>query len=555
MRDTVTAEVLAAAVAATDAGVLVCDRGLPDTPVVFANDGFCRMTGYPREEVLGRNCRFLQGPGTDRDAVARLRDAIAAGRPVEAELLNYRRDGGPFWNALRIGPVADGDGPARFLVGVLHDVTGRRRAEDRVADLGRRLDALAASGVVGIMVAEGERIVEANAEFLRTVGYGPEDLAAGGLHWPSMTPPEWRERSRRGEEDAVVGGASRPYEKEYLRKDGGRVPVLIGAVALDRSRRRRMCLVLDLSERKRAEERVRHLAHHDPLTGLPNRALFHDRLRRRWRRPAPRRAGRAAAARPRPLQGRQRHARPRRRRRAAARGRPRASSAACARATRSPGSAATSSRSSCRASPAAPRPRPSRRRSGRRWPSRWRTPATPSTSAPASGSRSSPATGRSRTQLLKNADIALYRAKAEGRGTYRFFVPDMRRQVERRRELEDELRPGAGAGRAGAVLPAQGAARRRPAGRLRGAGALAPPDARPGHAGRVPAGRRGGRAGRGVSDLVLRAGGRAGAGAGRPRAWALAASRSTWRRRSSAAAGWRGPCARSWPRRASRRAA
>jgi len=129
MRDPVTAEVLAAAVAATDAGVLVCDRGLPDAPVVFANDGFCRMTGYPREEVLGRNCRFLQGPGTDRDAVARLRDAIAAGRPVEAELLNYRRDGGPFWNALRIGPVADGDGPARFLVGVLHDVTLTERGK------------------------------------------------------------------------------------------------------------------------------------------------------------------------------------------------------------------------------------------------------------------------------------------------------------------------------------------------------------------------------------------------------------------------------------------
>ena len=440
MRDPVTAEVLAAAVAATDAGVLVCDRGLPDTPVVFANDGFCRMTGYPREEVLGRNCRFLQGPGTDRDAVARLRDAIAAGRPVEAELLNYRRDGGPFWNALRIGPVADGDGPARFLVGVLHDVTGRRRAEDRVADLGRRLDALAASGVVGIMVAEGERIVEANAEFLRTVGYGPEDLAAGGLHWPSMTPPEWRERSRRGEEDAVVGGASRPYEKEYLRKDGGRVPVLIGAVALDRSRRRRMCLVLDLSERKRAEERVRHLAHHDPLTGLPNRALFHDRLRQALAQ-AGRHGERAALLlldldRFKDVNDTLGHDAGDALLREVARrllGRVREGDTVArlggdefALVLSPPASPRAAAELAARVGAALAEP--------------VEHAGIPVHTGVSVGVTLFPDDGEEPERLLKNADVALYRAKAEGRGTCRFFVPDMRLGVERRRALEDELR-------------------------------------------------------------------------------------------------------------------
>ncbi|HEX8374226.1 MAG TPA: PAS domain-containing protein, partial [Geminicoccaceae bacterium] len=86
-------ELLAAAIAATDAGVLICDRALPGIPIVFANDAFGRITGYAREEILGRNCRFLQGAGTDRAEIARLRAAIDAGQPAEAELLNYRKDG------------------------------------------------------------------------------------------------------------------------------------------------------------------------------------------------------------------------------------------------------------------------------------------------------------------------------------------------------------------------------------------------------------------------------------------------------------------------------
>jgi PAS domain S-box-containing protein len=110
------------------------------------------------------------------------------------------------------------------------------------------------------MVVEGERIVEANAEFLRIAGYGPEDLAGGGLHWPSMTPPEWRERSLRAEEEVIAAGACRPYEKEYLRRDGSRVPVLVSAVVLDRARRRRMCLVQDLTAARAVEAALRAAA-------------------------------------------------------------------------------------------------------------------------------------------------------------------------------------------------------------------------------------------------------------------------------------------------------
>ena len=86
----------AAAVRATRMPMLVTDPSLPDNPIIFMNDAFTKLTGYTREEVLGTNCRFLQGPGTSREDVTRVRNAIARREPIEIDLLNYRKDGSTF---------------------------------------------------------------------------------------------------------------------------------------------------------------------------------------------------------------------------------------------------------------------------------------------------------------------------------------------------------------------------------------------------------------------------------------------------------------------------
>ena len=78
---------------------VITDPSLPDNPIVFASAGFLVLTGYSLDQVLGRNCRFLQGAGTDPEHVRQLRDAVTAGEAVAVEILNYRRDGTPFWNA------------------------------------------------------------------------------------------------------------------------------------------------------------------------------------------------------------------------------------------------------------------------------------------------------------------------------------------------------------------------------------------------------------------------------------------------------------------------
>ena len=124
------AEVLAAAVAAAPTGVVVSDPGLPDCPIVYANAAFHRITGYTSAEVVGRNCRFLQGPGTDPKAVAAIHRAVAEARPIDVALVNHRKDGRRFVNELHISPVLGADGRPVAFLGIQHDVTARTRAEE-----------------------------------------------------------------------------------------------------------------------------------------------------------------------------------------------------------------------------------------------------------------------------------------------------------------------------------------------------------------------------------------------------------------------------------------
>lgn len=113
-------------------GILFTDAQQPDDPIVYANPAFERLTGYRLSQVLGRNCRFLQGPKTDPAARERLRQAIAERRPCSVELLNYRADGTTFWNAVSIAPLHDDRGRVTHFVGVQFDVGQRRFLEEQL---------------------------------------------------------------------------------------------------------------------------------------------------------------------------------------------------------------------------------------------------------------------------------------------------------------------------------------------------------------------------------------------------------------------------------------
>ncbi len=119
----------AAAIRATRMAMIVTDASQADNPIIFANDAFLRLTGYHRDDVIGRNCRFLQGPETGPDDVARIRAAIAAGEDISVDILNYRRDGSTFWNALYLSPVRDKTGVITYFFGSQLDVSDKKQTE------------------------------------------------------------------------------------------------------------------------------------------------------------------------------------------------------------------------------------------------------------------------------------------------------------------------------------------------------------------------------------------------------------------------------------------
>lgn len=121
---------LATTVERVQQNFVVCDPSLPDCPIVFASDAFLELVEYQRSEVLGRNCRFLQGPATDRATVAKIREAVAGGRECIVRLLNYKKSGAMFWNMFTLAPIMDIEGNIKFFVGVQVDVTAREAGKE-----------------------------------------------------------------------------------------------------------------------------------------------------------------------------------------------------------------------------------------------------------------------------------------------------------------------------------------------------------------------------------------------------------------------------------------
>lgn len=120
-------------------GVTLADPDQPDMPIVYANQAFERMTGYTNDEVVGRNCRFLQGSDREQPARFALRAAIDDCQPVEVNLKNYRKNGELFYNHLALTPLFDQNGQLIYYLGVQYDVTKQVSAEQEIEQLSEQL--------------------------------------------------------------------------------------------------------------------------------------------------------------------------------------------------------------------------------------------------------------------------------------------------------------------------------------------------------------------------------------------------------------------------------
>lgn len=161
---------------------IITDPNQPDNPIVFANRAFQNLCGYEASELIGRNCRFLQGPGTDPADTAKVRDAIAARRDVVVEILNYHRDGTPFRNELYVSPVFDPDGALRYFFASQLDVTRFRTAEGVLVESEARYRALFDAVDSGFCIVEMRFDAEGRAIDYRFVETNPAFAAQTGLH-------------------------------------------------------------------------------------------------------------------------------------------------------------------------------------------------------------------------------------------------------------------------------------------------------------------------------------------------------------------------------------
>ena len=118
------------AVERTRMPMIISNPRAPDNPIILANEAFLKQTGYPFEEVIGRNCRFLQGPDTDPADIAAIREGLSSGEDFIIELRNFRKDGTAFWNQLKVSPIYDNSGDLLYYFASQMDVTKRREAQD-----------------------------------------------------------------------------------------------------------------------------------------------------------------------------------------------------------------------------------------------------------------------------------------------------------------------------------------------------------------------------------------------------------------------------------------
>ncbi|MEO8598782.1 MAG: PAS domain S-box protein [bacterium] len=278
------------ALKAVSQGVLI--SGI-DGRILTVNDAFSTITGYSNTEILGRTCRFIQGPLTDPKTVAAIRLALKNVTEFSGEILNYRKDGSVFWNDLTISPVLGEQGQLTHFIGITRDITDRKQVEAalqeseayKLAILNSLPNEIAVVDLDGVIRAINEpwrrfsvdnssepnapaSHTEVGTNYLEICGTGPGSIAPEVLN------------ANRGIR-SVLEGSLPSFSLEYP-CDSPTQQRWFTMNVLPLGQGTRIGAVIahtNITERKQMEQQVRQLAFYDPLTKLPNRRLLNDRLK------------------------------------------------------------------------------------------------------------------------------------------------------------------------------------------------------------------------------------------------------------------------------------
>ena len=264
------------ALEASTNGIAIADAADPELPLIYVNPAFVELTGYSRSELIGKNCRFLQGDDTHQPGLDEIRAALKHGKNGNATLRNYRKDGTLFWNRLYLSPILDENGKLTHFLGISNDVTERRNADEYL----RLVSSVFHHADEGIVIADEQAmILEVNPAFTRITGYEREEVLGKNpnilnarRHDQTFYTNMWRKLVRDGHWSG---------EMWNKRKNGEVYPERLTLSAIRNQEGkiiRYIALFSDISDLKRQQLELERLAHHDALTGLPNRSWLNDKL-------------------------------------------------------------------------------------------------------------------------------------------------------------------------------------------------------------------------------------------------------------------------------------
>lgn len=242
-------------------GIVISDAQKPDYPIIYTNAAFKNLTGYAWEEIKSQNCRFLQGAETNPRTVDEIGKAIGKAATFRGEILNYHKNGEPFWNELKISPVFDRTGRLTNFVGVQQNVSERKKSEEtlRESEERYRIVAESASDVI-ITINENSSISFANSAAEKVLGYKPEELI--GKQLGIIIPERHHAAHKDGMRRYMQTGERRiPWngiEISALRRDGREIQIEISFGEYHENNTRLFTgIIRDITERKQTEKALR----------------------------------------------------------------------------------------------------------------------------------------------------------------------------------------------------------------------------------------------------------------------------------------------------------